>query len=92
MCLWSVFSAFLLNGVGCLDGLNGGGGGYYSPNHYSSHWLTLLSMGTSDSLVVHRTLHCSLSVSATSATRWGLEMLTVEVLCPCGARDSLVEH
>jgi hypothetical protein len=36
-------------------------GGIYSPNHYSSHWLTSLSMGTLDSPVVHRTLHCSLS-------------------------------
>jgi hypothetical protein len=36
-------------------------GGIYSPNHYSSHWLTALSMGTPDSPVVHHTLHCSLS-------------------------------
>jgi hypothetical protein len=36
-------------------------GGIYSPNHYSSHWLTALSMGTPDSLVVHRTQYCSLS-------------------------------
>jgi hypothetical protein len=27
-----------------------------------SHWLTLLSMGTPDSPVVHRTLYCSLFV------------------------------
>jgi hypothetical protein len=36
-------------------------GGIYSPNHYSSLWLTALSMGTPDSPVVHRTQHCSLS-------------------------------
>jgi hypothetical protein len=36
-------------------------GGIYSPNHYSSCWLTALSMGTPDSSVVHRTLQCSLS-------------------------------
>jgi hypothetical protein len=67
-------------------------GGIYNPNHYSCHWLTPLSMGTPDSPVVHQTLHCSLSVSAMSAARWGLALLTVEVLCPCGAPDSLVEH
>jgi hypothetical protein len=36
-------------------------GGIYSPNHYSSRWLTTLSMGTPDSPVVHRTQHYSLS-------------------------------
>jgi hypothetical protein len=35
--------------------------GIYSPNHYSTRWLTALSMGTPDSPVVHRTLHYSLS-------------------------------
>jgi hypothetical protein len=44
-----------------LDGLNGGGlGGIYSLQPLPSHWLTLMSMGTPDSPVVHRTLHCSL--------------------------------
>jgi hypothetical protein len=37
------------------------GGGIYSPKHYSSRWLTSLSMGTPDSPVVHWTLHYSLS-------------------------------
>jgi hypothetical protein len=36
-------------------------GGIYSPNHYSSRRLTLLSTGTPDSPVVHLTLHCLLS-------------------------------
>jgi hypothetical protein len=36
-------------------------GGIYSSNHYCSHWLTALSMGTPDTPVVHRTQHCSLS-------------------------------
>jgi hypothetical protein len=36
-------------------------GGIYSPSHYSSCWLTALSIGTPDSPVVHRTHHCSLS-------------------------------
>jgi hypothetical protein len=35
-------------------------GGIYSPNHYSSRWLTALLMGTLDSADVHQTLHCSL--------------------------------
>jgi hypothetical protein len=46
-------------------------GGIYSPNHYSSHccrWRT-----------GHATVQCP--VRATSAARWGLEQLTVEVLC-----------
>jgi hypothetical protein len=30
-------------------------GDIYSPNHYSSRWLISLSMGTSDSSMVHRT-------------------------------------
>ena len=33
-------------------------GGIYSLQPLSSRWLTLLSMGTPDSLVVHRTGHC----------------------------------
>jgi hypothetical protein len=31
-------------------------------------------------------------VRATSATRWGLEQLTVEALCPVAAPDSPVAH
>jgi hypothetical protein len=65
-----------------LDGLNGGGwGGIYSLQPLPSHWLSLLSMGTPDS-----------PVSATSADRWGLEQLTVEVLCPLASTDSPVAH
>jgi hypothetical protein len=54
-------------------------------------------MGTPDSPVVHRTVrwytghgtvHCL--VLATSTDRWGLEWLTIEVLCPLVAPDSLV--
>jgi hypothetical protein len=37
------------------------GGGIYSLQPLPSRWLTLLSMGTPDSPVVHRTLYCSLS-------------------------------
>jgi hypothetical protein len=67
-----------------LDGLNGGGwgGGIYSPNHYSScccRWHT-----------GHGTVHCP--VRATSADCWGLERLTVEVLCLLAAMDSPVAH
>jgi hypothetical protein len=63
VCLWSVFFALVLN-------VESGKLGWlewwwlvaiYSPIHYSSYWLSSLSMGTPDSLVVHRTLHYSLS-------------------------------
>jgi hypothetical protein len=55
-------------------------GGIYSPNHYSSRccrWHT-----------GHDTVHCP--VRATLADRWGLEWLTVEVLCRLATTDSLV--
>jgi hypothetical protein len=63
-------------------------GGIYSPNQHSSRWLTSLLMGTPDSPVRtrHSTVHCP--VHARSADHWGLELLTVEVVCPFGAPDS----
>jgi hypothetical protein len=57
--------------------------GIYSPNNYSSRWLAVLLMGTPDSPVVHRTM---------STDCWGLELLTIEVFCHCGALDSPVAH
>jgi hypothetical protein len=57
-------------------------GGIYSPNHYSScccRWCT--EQGT---------VHCS--VCATSANRWGLERLTIEVFYLIAAPDSLGAH
>jgi hypothetical protein len=36
-------------------------GGIYSLQPLPSRWLSLLSMDTPDSPVVHRTVHCSLS-------------------------------
>jgi hypothetical protein len=54
-------------------------GGIYSLQPLPTCWLTLLSMGTPDSLV-----------HATSSDRWGLELLTIEVLCPLEASDSPV--
>jgi hypothetical protein len=54
----------------------------YNSNHYSSRcrrWHT-----------GHGTVHYP--VRATSAARWGLERLTVEVLCPFAASDSPVTH
>jgi hypothetical protein len=47
-------------------------------------------MGTPDSPVRtrHSTVHCL--VRATSADRWGLELFTIEVVCPYGAPDSPV--
>jgi hypothetical protein len=49
-----------------------------------------MSMGTPDSPVVHRTLVVHCPVRATSADRWGLELLIVEVFCPFAAPDSPV--
>jgi hypothetical protein len=34
-------------------------GGIYSPNHQNSRWGGLLSMGTPDSLMCHRTVRCA---------------------------------
>jgi hypothetical protein len=66
--------------------------GIYSPNHYSNWWLTSLSMDTPDSPVAHRTQNCSLSGACHVSLPLGLELLIVEVACPCGAPDSLVAH
>jgi hypothetical protein len=67
-------------------------GGIYSHNQHSSRWLFYLSMGTPDSPVRtgHDIVHCS--VRATAADRWGLELLTVEVVYPCGSLNSPVAH
>ena len=72
-----------------LDSLNGGGWGVFIA------LTTILAVpvdGTPDSPVCteHGTVHCP--VPATSADRWGLERLTVEVFCPLAAPDSPVAH
>jgi hypothetical protein len=94
MCLWIVFFALVLNvESGKLGWLEWWWlGGIYSPNQHSRRWLFCLSMGTSDSPVRtgHSTVHWP--VCATSADRWGLELLTVEVVGPCGALDSPMVH
>jgi hypothetical protein len=94
MCLWSVFFALVLSIESGKLGLLEWWwlGGIYSLNHYSSCWLSSMSMGTPDSPVHtgHSTVQCP--VRATLADRWGLELLNVEVVCPCGAPDSLVAH
>jgi hypothetical protein len=54
--------------------------GIYSPNHYSSRCCRCHTG--------HDIVHCL--VPATSADRWGLERLTVEVTCPLAAPDSPV--
>jgi|SRR5690242_9044448 hypothetical protein len=94
MCLWSVFFALVLNEESVMLGWLEWWwlGGIYSPNHYSSCWLTALSMGTPDSLVVHQHSIVHYLVHATSADRWSLELLTVEVVCPFAAPDSPVAH
>jgi hypothetical protein len=62
-------------------------GGIYSPNHYSSRccWWAHRTVRWCTG---HGIVHCP--VRATSADRWGLERLTVKVLCPLAAPDSLV--
>jgi hypothetical protein len=67
-------------------------GGIYRLQQLPSHWLTLLSTGTPDSPVVQRTWHCSLSGACHLADHWGLERLTVEVICPLVAPDSPVYY
>jgi hypothetical protein len=62
-------------------------GGIYSPNHYSScccRW----AHRTVRCCTGHDTVHCP--VHATSTDHWGLERLTVEVLCSLAAPDSSV--
>jgi hypothetical protein len=62
MCLWMVGFALVLNGkFRNLDSFEWCGWGYLCPQPLPSCWLFLLSMCAPDSLVVHRTLHCSLS-------------------------------
>jgi hypothetical protein len=73
-----------------LDDLNGGGWGIYSLQPLPSGWLTLMSMGTPDSPVVHRTWHCSLSGACHVSRPLGFGCLTIEVLCPLAIPDSLV--
>jgi hypothetical protein len=92
MCLWSVFFALVLNEESRMLGWLEWWwlGGIYSPNHYSSRWLTSLSKGTPTVwwCTGHSIVHCS--VCATSADSWGLELLIVENFCPFGAPDSPV--
>jgi hypothetical protein len=47
-------------------------GGIYSPQPLPSRWLFLLSMGTTDSPVVHRTTTFHCPVRATSARSLGV--------------------
>jgi hypothetical protein len=76
-----------------LDGLNGGGWGVFiASNHFLAiGWLCCRrAHRTVRWCTRHSSIHCP--VSATSANRWGLEFLNVEVLCPLAASDSPVAH
>jgi hypothetical protein len=64
-------------------------GGIYSLQPLPSRWLSMAHR-TGWWCTGHGTVHCP--VRATSATRWGLERLTVEVLCLLPAPDSPVAH
>jgi hypothetical protein len=79
--------------LGSLDGLNRGGWGVFiASNHFLAvGWLCCRwAHRTVQGCTGHGTVHCP--VRATSADRWGLELLTVEVFCPLVAPDSLVVH
>jgi hypothetical protein len=94
MCLWSVFFSLVLNEesgilgwfewwwLGCI----------YSPNHYSSRWLTLYRWAHRIvwSCTGHNTIHYP--VRDTLSDRWGLEQLMVEVVCPFATLDSPVPY
>jgi hypothetical protein len=72
-----------------LDDLNGGGWGVFiAPTTI----LAVVVDGTPDSPVRtrHGTVQCP--VRATLAAHWGLERLTVEVLCLLATPDSPVAH
>jgi hypothetical protein len=72
-----------------LDSLNGGGWVVFiAPTTI----LVLLSMAhrTVRWCTGHGNVHCP--VRATSVDRYSLERLTVEVICPLAAPDSLVTH
>jgi hypothetical protein len=62
-------------------------GGIYSPNHYSSRCCRWAHR-TVRWCTGHSTVHCP--VSATSADRWGLELLIVEVFYLLVTPDSPV--
>jgi hypothetical protein len=66
--------------------------GIYSLQPLPSRWLSLLSMGTPDSPVVHQTGHCSLSGACHISSPLGLEWSTVETLCHVAAPDNMVAH
>jgi hypothetical protein len=67
-------------------------GDIYSLQPLPSRWLKLLSMAhqTVQWCIGQGTVHCPVRV--TSARRWGLERLTVGVLCAVVAPDSSVAH
>jgi hypothetical protein len=72
-----------MKSVGGLDSLNGGG------------WVVFIAPTTIPAVAVdghtgHDIVHRPMPT--TSADCWGLERLTVEVLCPLVAPDSLVAH
>jgi hypothetical protein len=62
-------------------------GGIYSPNHYSSRCCQ-----RAHRIAQWCTENCTVRypVPAMSAVRWGLERLTIEVLCPLATPDSPV--
>jgi hypothetical protein len=94
-CVFGVYSLLLywMRRVRSLDNLNGGDWGVFiASNHFLSvGWLCCRwAHRTVRCCTGHYTVHCP--VHATSADRWGLELSTVEVLCPLAAPDSPMAH
>jgi hypothetical protein len=94
LCLWSVFFALVLNEkckrLGCLEWR--WLGVFIASNHFLAvGWLCCQrAHRTVRWCTGHGIVHCP--VSATSANRWDLELLTIEVLCPHVAPDSSLAH
>jgi hypothetical protein len=76
-----------------LDAIEGGGwGGIYSLQPLPSYWLSLLSMGTPAVRWCTGQVLFIVRCVPRQHARWGLELSTVEVLCPIVAPDSPVPH
>jgi hypothetical protein len=88
LCLWSVFFALVLNEK--CERFEWWLGVFIASNHFlvvgwlCCRWAHLTVRWCTG----HYTVQCP--VRTTSADRWGLELLTVEVLCPLAAPDSPV--
>jgi hypothetical protein len=65
-------------------------GGIYSPQPLPSHWLVLLSMGTPDSPMVHRTgiIHCPVRAMPARLLGFGAVDRWNPLSCSCTGQSS----